>query len=319
MPAMLCQSVGCSPLGALVLGSTGSARGKAWQRVPAPLQGWRYPGLGAGLGTIPVPEWREVDEESCWGMQAHPLLLLSTPRCGPTVPRRTGQSRADPLNSPGGLKWEITPWGGGCTHRAGQGRTIGRTIPAVPYLPSAAPGGWDRGLGGAGGCPHCVPTAPRPSDTAPALAQPGRGGWKQPPPGNDPACLLTHTRLVPKANQKSPRGKGKVPGFAASGWPDTRRWQPPEGYPGCAWAWEAPAASRGPASGDQNVTLPQECPAQCRDRGGRLPSCHRLIAYKVPYKHIVSRISCFRCRGGLYNAPPACRPALSLALSPVHA
>lgn len=177
-----------------------------------------------------------------------------------------------------------------------------------------------------------------PSDTAPALAQPGRGGWNQPPPGNDPAGLVTHTQLVTKANQKEPvwrrvptgragclgtggAGLGTLP---ASGWtPVLGCWQAaaaPQGYPGM-WVgssrpWEEPAASRGPASGDQNVTLPQECPAQWRGRGGRLPSCQRLIAYKVPYKHIVSRISCFRCRGGLHNAPPACSPALSRRCPP---
>lgn len=75
----------------------------------------------------------------------------------------------------------------------------------------------------------------------------------------------------------------------------------------------------GPTSSDHDVTLPQECPSQWRGQGGRLPSCHRLIAYKVPYKHIVSRISCFQCRpAGLHNAPPACSPALSW-LVPVHA
>lgn len=131
---------------------------------------------------------------------------------------------------------------------------------------------------------------------------------------------------------ESPRGKGKVPGDAASGGLDTSAGvlaggdSPPRGTRGSPWAHptshppgKGPAASLGPASGDQNVTLPQECPAQWRGQGGRLPCCHRLIAYKVPYKHIVSRISCFRCRGGLYNAPPACSPALSRRCPPVHA
>lgn len=94
---------------------------------------------------------------------------------------------------------------------------------------------------------------------------------------------------------------------------------PPAMSMGSSQPWKGSAASQGPASGDQNVTLPQECPAQWQGQGGRLPCCQRLIAYKVPYKHIVSRISCFRCRGGFYNAPPACSPALSRRCPPVHA
>ena len=76
----------------------------------------------------------------------------------------------------------------------------------------------------------------------------------------------------------------------------------------------------GPAGGDQNVTLPQECPAQWRGRGGRLPSCHRLIAYKVPYKHIVSKISCFQCRpAGLTIPHQHAAPRCHGVVPPVHA
>lgn len=73
-----CQSVGCSPLVQHWFWGC-SAPGKVWQHVLASLQGWRYPGLGAGLCTILMTEWREVDEENCCGVQAHPHLLLSTP------------------------------------------------------------------------------------------------------------------------------------------------------------------------------------------------------------------------------------------------
>lgn len=94
--------------------------------------------------------------------------------------------------------------------RRGMGREtlLGKQSPLSPYLPSAAntpaPGRQERALGGGGsarGGGGCAPTAPRPPlATAPALAQPGRGGLNQPPLGNDPACLVTHTQLVTKAN-----------------------------------------------------------------------------------------------------------------------
>ncbi|XP_029820482.1 hepatocyte nuclear factor 1-beta [Manacus vitellinus] len=92
---------------------------------------------------------------------------------------------------------------------------------------------------------------------------------------------------------ESPRGKGKVPAERRSGAGDAANAHLDIG-PRALPARAAPRAVRGdvaapgPASGDQNVTLPQECPAQWRGQGGRLPSCQRLIAYKVPYKHIIS-------------------------------
>lgn len=76
----------------------------------------------------------------------------------------------------------------------------------------------------------------------------------------------------------------------------------------------------GLAHSDQNVTLPQECPAQWRGRGGRLPSCHRLIAYKVPYKHIVSKISCFLCWPPGFTIPHQhAAPRCHGVVPPVHA
>lgn len=122
----------------------------------------------------------------------------------------------------------------------------------------------------------------------------------------------------------------------------SKREQPPEWYPRdapapgeCAASDPAPTRGRdeaasdplpgtalpvGPAGGDQNVTLPQECPAQWRGQGGRLPSCHRLIAYKVPYKHIVSKISCFQCRPAGFTIPHQhAAPRCHGVVPPVHA
>lgn len=54
--------------------------------------------------------------------------------------------------------------------------------------------------------------------------------------------------------------------------------------------------------------------------GGRLPSCHRLIAYKVPYKHIVSKISCFLCRPPGFTIPHQhAAPRCHGVVPPVHA
>lgn len=164
MPAMLCQ---CQSMG---LGSTGSAQGKVWLHVLASLQGCRYPGLDAGLCTIPMPEWMKKAAAGC-------RLTPTSSSPHHLCPARTGQGRADPPNPPGGLKWEITPWGGGCTPRGLiREALLGEQSPLSLTCPLQPPAG---GMGGSvvevqrGGC---VPIAPRPLGHSPGTgtARPGR-------------------------------------------------------------------------------------------------------------------------------------------------
>lgn len=122
----------------------------------------------------------------------------------------------------------------------------------------------------------------------------------------------------------------------------SERGQPPNWYPGDApapgWlggsAASDPAPGRGrdrqhptqlsgtalpvgPAGGDQNVTLPQECPAQWRGTG-------RTFALLSPADCLQGALQA-HCQqnqlfsvsaGGLYNTPPACSPALSWRCPP---
>lgn len=93
-----------------------------------------WPRCRAGCRTLHHPHAR-VDEESCWGVQAHPHLLLSAP----PVPSKdwAGQSRHS-----WGIEVGDNAVGRGLhTGGAHQRGIVGRTIPIVPYLPSAAPGG----------------------------------------------------------------------------------------------------------------------------------------------------------------------------------
>lgn len=106
-------------------------------------------GLDAGLCTIPMPEWMK---KAAGGCRLTPTSSSPHHLC----PARTGQGRAD---TPGGLKWEITLWGGGCTPgELIREALLGEQSPlslTCPLQPPAGDGGSARGL-----CPHC-PTSPR--------------------------------------------------------------------------------------------------------------------------------------------------------------
>lgn len=140
---------------------------------------------------------------------------------------------------------------------------------------------------------------------------------------------VTHTELLPKANQKEPerQKRAKVPGGGWTAVPGC--WQAvgtPQGVPRDVQGQshipshppgEAPAASQGPASGDHNVTLPQECPAQWRGQGRTFALLSPADCLQGALQAHCQQNQLFSVSRRVLQCPSSMRPRIVTALSPL--